>query len=100
MTNRFENLVNKVKYKDDDMTERSHDSKPVNLGFDGMSKNMERILSNPTNHSVYRKIKEDNIKVSMEECFAKLGWSTLDEEMPLMMIKYMMLKQRHQILTI
>ena len=76
----LDNLANSVKYKDKDIAGIKYDNKPRNLGFAGMSKNMEKVLGKHPGYTVYKKIKEDDIELSVEECIQKGRWKNLDEQ--------------------
>ena len=71
-------LVSNVKYKDEHIAALNHDNKPTNLGLAIINKNEEKVLSNPSNHTVYKEIKKKEIELEIEACFAKGRWSEME----------------------
>ena len=73
-------LVSSVKYKDKDITTEKPDNKPRNLGFANLNENMEKVLQKHPNYSVYKKVTEDMVELSVEECLAKGRWGDLETQ--------------------
>ena len=63
---------------DKDIKEAFPNNKVINLGFDDMNVNMEKILSKPPGTTVYRKIKRQNVEIAIEEGFNKLKYETIE----------------------
>ena len=74
------NTVKGVKYKDKDIVNINDDEKPINLGFDGMDKDMEGILLKPPGHAIYRNVKEIDVELDIEEAFTKLRWNKVNNQ--------------------
>ena len=70
-------IKEKVSFKDKEMKEVNKTNKVVNLGVDGINVNMEKILSKPPGHTVYRKVSTENMEIAVEESINKLKYKNL-----------------------
>ena len=72
-------MVSSVKYKDDEMDTIIYDNRPKNIGLAPVNEKEEKVLSNPSNHTVYKEIKEKEVELEAEACFAKGRWSKIKQ---------------------
>ena len=72
--------MEKVDFKDVHMEEVNQNNKPVNVGYDKMTVNMEKVLSKPPGFNLYRKVTKEDVEISVEESIAKLGFNHVNSE--------------------
>ena len=72
-------LVGIVKFKDKDITTKKYDNKPMNLGSAPLVNSEEKVLANPTNHTVYKKVIQRDVELEIEACFAKGRWGDMEQ---------------------
>ena len=76
----LDNIVERVNYKDADIEIVKPKNKVVNLGCDRVNVNMEKVLSKPPGHPVYRKVHKENVEMSIEEAMVKLRYSNIENK--------------------